>query len=200
MKFPDEIFTGVTPPGIVMYPWVFEKNPEEDDQGKTWFGLMLRFEKSLVDAGGEFADEWRDMRREFMRCAKSAWPEGLPDELASPIRDGDKFDKANNKKKKEELFGHYYINFKTQNQPEVVKLPSLSVITSKSDFYPGCVARASFTAFPYDNKGNEGIGVRLTNVAKVADGERIGGKPAAKEQFAKFGKGAPSQNDSDDLL
>lgn len=212
MVWPKEIISFVSPPGVVMYPWVFGRNPEVSDSGKYHFGIMLRFEKSLVDAGGKYHDEWRAMRKEFMRCAKIAWPGGLPSDMGSPVRDGDIINKANNKKNKPELHGHYYINFKSPGadavsdmtgQPEVVDAKrGLGPITSRQDFYPGCIAAVSGTVFPYENKGNEGVGVRLTNVVKLDDGERIGGRPTGKDQFAKFGSGAPSGNasDADDLL
>jgi hypothetical protein len=211
MIWPKEIIAFTSPPGVVMYPHVFERNPEVDDSGKYAFGVMLRFKKETVDAGGEFHEEWKAMRREFMRCAKIAWPGGLPEEMGSPVRDGDKFDKANNKKKKDELRGHYYINFKSpgnedqkslESQPTIVDANrGLAEITSRREFYPGCVAAVSGTVFPYDNKGNEGVGVRLTNICKIDDGDRIGGRPDAKEQFAKFGKGTRrNDSDADDLL
>lgn len=214
MTFPKDIFAFTTPPGTVMYPHVFERNPEADDSGKFAYGVMLRFKKEDVDEGGPYHDEWITMRRQFMSCAKASWPGGVPKiDFGSPIRDGDKFDKKNNKKEKEELTGHYYINFKspgaedvkdTSHQPTIVDANNgLGEIRSRKDFYPGCEAAVSGTCFPYDTKGNEGIGVRLTNICKTNDGERIGGRPDAKEQFAKFGKAsAPSRNDSDadDLL
>lgn len=202
----------MTPPGIVMYPWVFEVNPEEDDQGNKWFGMMLKFPKDGSHMprgyGGDFDTELRDMRRQFMAAAKQGWPEGndidnpgkFTPEFGSPLRDGDKFNKANNNKRNEELFGCFYINLKSKNQPGLVwaKSGGLVDIISREDFYPGCIAVGSGVTFPYENKGNQGVGCRLTNVCKIADGERIGGKPAAKSQFAKFGNGAPTRNDSDD--
>lgn len=205
-----EIIEIMTPPGIVMYPWVFEKNPEPDDQGVNWFGIVLKFPKDFDEYPrnyeGDPEAELKEMRRQFMKAAKQGWPNGndpdggFTDDFGSPLRDGDKFDKANNKKRNEELMGHWYMSLKTKNQPGVVwaKKGALVDILSKEDFYPGCWAVGSGLTFPYENKGNEGVSTRLTNVCKIADGERIGGKPAAKEQFKKFGKGAPSRNDADD--
>jgi hypothetical protein len=200
----------ITPVGTAMFPWIFEKNPEADEQGKTWFGITLRFPKDEMEGDEDFIA----MRRQFMRAAKEGWPKGNdPDnpgkfdsEFGSPLRDGDKFDKANNKKRREELFGHWYISFKSKDRPGfcgVNKSGELVDLISKEDAYPGMGCAVSGVAFPYDNKGNQGVGVRLTNICKLKDGERIGGKPAAKEQFAKFGKSSgPSRNDSDtdDLL
>lgn len=211
MVFPKEIIAFTSPPGVVMYPHVFDRNPEQDDQGKYAYGIMLRFPKDQVGPGGEYEEEFKAMRREFMRCAKLSWPNGLPDEMGSPVRDGDKFDRANNKKRKEELLGHYYMNIKSPGSEDVkddTHRPSivdanraLSDITSRKDFYPGCIAAVSGTVFPYSNKGNEGVGVRLTNICKIDDGTRTGGRPDAKEQFAKFGKGTRrNDSDADDLL
>lgn len=209
-------------PGVAMYPWIFEVNPEEDDQGKKWYGITMRFPKDEVDAGGKHADDWKEMRRQFMKAAKQGWPNGndpdggFTDEFASPIRDGDKFNKANNSKRKEELFGHYYISFKSKDRPGFVKVArkgdkklvngdlkpavegEIIDIYSKEESYPGMICIVSGVTFPYSNKGNEGVGVRLTNIFKAGEGERIGGKPSGSEQFAKFGKNAPTRNEADD--
>lgn len=206
----------MSPEGIVMYPWIFEKNPEPDDSGKTWYGCVLKFPKDTVNA-----DELKGMRRQFMKAARQGYPDGndggggFTVDFGSPMRDGDKFDKANNKKRNEELFGHWYVSFKTKNQPGCVTValggesiitdgrPRQAVagelidVTTKDDFYPGCTAVVSGVAFPYENKGNEGVGVRMTNVFKSGEGYRIGGKPSAKTQFAHLTKGAPGRNDTD---
>lgn len=209
----------MTPQGIAMFPWIFEKNPEPDDQGNTWYGVTIRFPKDGVDQ-----DELKTMRRQFMKAAKEGWPEGndpdspgkFTEDFGSPLRDGDKFDKANNKKRREELFGCWYLSLKSKDRPGFVKVAvagdkkvesgvlkaatpgEIIDILDKEDCYSGMIVVASGVTFPYENKGNEGVGVRLTNVFKVREGERFGGKPAAKEQFAKFGSGAPSKNDADD--
>lgn len=203
-----EIIPFMTPPGIAMYPWVFEPNPEPDDQGVIWYQIMLKFPKKDVDEGGKHADDFKDMRRAFMAAAKQGIELGVydfrsmddkPAEFGSPLRDGDKFNKANNKKRNEELFGHWFMNIKSKEPPEVVDAENaLKIITSRRDFYPGASAVVSGVTGPYNTKGNEGVYTRLTNVCKIADGDRIGGKPAAKGQFEKYAKNAPKRNASDD--
>lgn len=212
-----EMIAGVTCPGITMYPWVFEPNKEPDDQGNYWYQIMLKFPKDKVEDGGEFEEDFNEMRRNFAKAAKEGIRTGMysftsmsdrPDDFGNPIRDGDKFDRQNNKKRKEELRGHYYVNFKSKAEsdpPEVTDAQNgLTTITSRKDFYPGCWAVVSYICGPYENKGNEGVYTRLTNVCKIKDDKRIGGKPAAKEQFSKYGKNAPKRNradeDEDDLM
>src|SRR5688572_18419096 len=118
----------MSPEGIAMYTWVWEgpvgsaggvgPNPEADDQGIHWYGLLLRFPKDKVNE-----DELKAMRRQFMVAAREGWPKGtnndgtFDSDFASPLRDGDKFDKANNKRQNEELFGCWYMSFKSKTAP-----------------------------------------------------------------------------------
>lgn len=200
----DPIVEFITPEGITAYPWIFEKNPEADDQGVNWYGLMLKFPKEEYQHGKVLLpavdqDELNEMRRQFMVAARQGWPkpEALPEDFGSPLRDGDKFDRANNRKKNSELEGFWYMSLKTKNQPGCVEAPALTDILTRDGFYSGCIARGSGIAFAYENKGNTGVSTRLTNVCKMKEGVRIGGAPAAKDQFKQFGRGGPTANDTD---
>lgn len=61
--------------------------------------------------------------------------------------------------------------------------PDVKPIIDPSEFYAGCYARATVTAFAYDVKGNVGIALGLRNVQKVRDGEPLGGKNSPENDF-----------------
>lgn len=56
-------------------------------------------------------------------------------------------------------------------------------ITNSDDFYPGCYARASVSAYAYDQGGGKGVALGLQNLLKVADGERLDSRTDANEDF-----------------
>ncbi len=52
----------------------------------------------------------------------------------------------------------------------------------EADLYAGCWARASVTAFAYDNKG-KGVAFGLHNIQKLGEGVSFSGRIAADEDF-----------------
>ena len=92
-----------------------------------------------------------------------------PRKLDLPLYDGD--DQAD---KYPEYAGMVYLNCKTKNPPGIVDRDRNDIIDS-GELYSGCYGRVSLYFFPYDNAGKKGVGVRLNNVQKLSDGERLGG-------------------------
>ena len=75
-------------------------------------------------------------------------------------------------------------------------------ITEPLEFYAGCYAMATVRAFYYKNTGNEGVAFGLSNIMKTRDGENIGGRASAEDEFkAIVGSGAaPSSAGLNDLF
>jgi hypothetical protein len=92
----------------------------------------------------------------------------------------------------EELYGQYYITAKSKSRPGIIDARKSDISTL--DVYSGCTGRVSIILGGYNNKGKKGVWIRLQNVQKASDGERIGGKPAARKQFDEL------ESDDDDLL
>lgn len=111
------------------------------------------------------------------------------------LRDGDS--PEHNTMKREYLFGGVYLNFKTKAIPTrhsdgrvtYTGAPGLIGPYNEdllpTDMYAGCKARVSGIMFGTDYSGRNFISVRLNNIQKAEDGERMGGggKPDAKKQF-----------------
>jgi hypothetical protein len=102
--------------------------------------------------------------------------EGAFKELKNPFRDG---------AEKAELDGYagmVFVAATTKMQPGLVG-PDLQRIISEQDFFSGCYARATVTAYGYDKSGNRGAAFGLQNVQKLRDGEAFSGRTAAENDF-----------------
>lgn len=98
-----------------------------------------------------------------------------------PLRDGDA-ELEEGKKEGAEYEGHYFINVSSKNKPQVVD-SQVQPILDATEVYSGCYGRVSINFYPYDTAGNRGIGAGLNNVQKLADGESLGGRTRAEDDF-----------------
>lgn len=106
----------------------------------------------------------------------SKWGGKVPKALKTPLRDGDEEREA------PEYKNHYFINANSNQAPGVVDV-SLNKIIDPAEVYSGCYAHVSVSFYPFSVGGNNGVGCGLNNVQKIADGERLAGKPAAEADF-----------------
>ena len=95
-----------------------------------------------------------------------------------PLRDGD-LDKNSNL----EFKNHYFINATSKFKPGIVDL-NLNEITDPNEVYSGCYGRVSISFYDFNAKGHKGIGCCLLNIQKLCDGERLGFKNNAAEDFS----------------
>ena len=54
----------------------------------------------------------------------------------------------------------------------------------RSEVYSGVYGRASINFYAFNSNGNKGIACGLNNLQKIRDGEPLGGKPRAEDDFA----------------
>jgi hypothetical protein len=112
----------------------------------------------------------------------SKWNGARPAKINLSIHDGDGA-RPNGEAFGPECKGHWVFTASSKLAPEIVQYPSLERILSESEIYSGMYALVSLNFFPYAASGNKGIGVGLNNVAKVADGEPLGGRTTAANDF-----------------
>lgn len=96
--------------------------------------------------------------------------------LRMPIKDGDEREEA-------EYKGCYIVSpwSKEQYPPKVVDI-NLNPIIDQTEIYGGVVCRVSINFYPYDFKGQKGIGCGFdAGVQKMADGEPFGGGHTSAE-------------------
>ena len=97
-----------------------------------------------------------------------------------PLRDGDT-DKPDDPAYK----NSYFLNVNSKTKPGVVD-KEVNPILDPTEVYSGCYGRASIVAFPYSVNGSTGISFALHNIQKLEDGEPLGGKARAQDDFSAF--------------
>ena len=102
----------------------------------------------------------------------------IPSNLKLPLRDGD------DERGDDPAFENcYFINANSNRKPSIVD-KDLNPIMEKEEFYSGCYGRASINFYAFNSNGNKGIACGLNKLQKIRDGEPLGGKPRAEDDFA----------------
>lgn len=181
-----------TPNFRASYPQVF-KPKKNDLNGKDEYSVVALFPKgadlNALKAAAEAAvvEKWgKD---------KSKWPQ----RLKSPFRD--QGEKAKNVDGKMVLPAGYeegavFLTLKSTQRPGVVD-QNVQNILDESQFYAGCWARATVRAYAYDQKGNQGVAFGLQNIQKVRDGDPLGGRTRAEDDFSPVDSGAAEAGTGD---
>ena len=106
--------------------------------------------------------------------------------LKTPMRDGDleRPDDA-------AYADSYFINANSASAPGIVD-EDCQPILERSEVYSGVYGRVSINFYAFNSNGNKGIACGLNNLQKIADGEPLGGKSRAEDDFAT--------DDDDDFL
>lgn len=89
--------------------------------------------------------------------------------------------------------GCYFINANSTSKPGIVDADCQPIIDT-SELYSGIYGRASINFYAFNTNGNKGIACGLNNLQKLRDGEPLGGKSRAEDDFADF------DDDDDDFL
>ena len=97
--------------------------------------------------------------------------------LKTPLRDGD-IERPDD----EAYAGHWFLNANSNTAPGVVDA-SREPIYDTSEIYSGVYARVSLAFYAFNSNGNRGIACGLQNIQKVRDGESLGGKAKAEDDF-----------------
>ena len=97
--------------------------------------------------------------------------------LKLPLRDGD-VDRPDD----EAYTNCYFVNANSSSAPEIVD-KSLNPVLNRSEVYSGVYARVSINFYAFNSNGNRGIACGLGNIQKVRDGEPLGGKTSASDDF-----------------
>lgn len=78
--------------------------------------------------------------------------------------------------------GHYFINANSTTAPQIVDR-AVKPILDRGEVYSGCYARVSLNFYAFNSNGNKGIACGLGNIQKIRDGESLGGKTSAADDF-----------------
>ena len=96
--------------------------------------------------------------------------------LKLPLRDGDI------EREDEAYKGHYFINANSTTAPQIVD-NNVQPILDRSEVYSGCYGRVSLNFYAFNSNGNKGIACGLGNIQKLSDGEPLGGRSSASDDF-----------------
>lgn len=110
----------------------------------------------------------------------SKWNGKIPSNLKIPLRDGD-LERPND----EAYRGCYFLGANNKRKPEVVD-KKVEPILDEKEVYSGCYGRISVTFYGYNTDGNMGIGASLGNIQKIKDGEILGERVSAKDEFGEI--------------
>lgn len=168
------------------YVHVFEPYSNQEDQEARYSCTILipKSDKKTLKAIEEAIAAAKE-------AGKTRVFEGrIPASLKTTLHDGDE---EADLERNPEYAGHMYMAISAKQKPGVVDL-DLQPILDQSEVYSGCYARVSMGAFAYNTKGNKGISFGLNHVQKVADGDFLGGRTRAEDDFGT------ATLDEDDLI
>lgn len=101
----------------------------------------------------------------------------IPANLKLPLRDGD-IDRPDD----EAYANSYFINCNSKQKPQVVD-QQVQPILDQAEVYSGCYGRVSVTFYGFNSNGNRGVAAGLGNIQKLKDGEPLGGRVRAEDEF-----------------
>ncbi len=102
----------------------------------------------------------------------------IPPVLKLPLRDGD-----TERPDDENYAGKMFVNANCKTKPGLIEKNGMEIIDT-TEFYSGCYGKASVTFYAFNSNGNKGIACGLNNIMKTRDGEPLGGRSKATDDFA----------------
>ena len=118
----------------------------------------------------------------------------VPANLKLPLRDGD------TEREDDEVYaGKYFINANAKTKPGIVDKGGNPIIDT-TEFYSGCYGHASVTFYAFNTSGNKGIACGLNNLMKTRDGEMLGGRASAEDDFADLIDSDFGSDDDEDIF
>lgn len=175
----------VTEPVRLSYVHVFEKWANDDTQEPKYSCTLLIDKKDQRTL--------RALERARQAAIKAKWGDKPPKGLKSTLHDGDNEEKVDHEKNPE-CAGHMMMAVSSQTQPGIVDR-HLQPIIDSTEVYSGCYARVSINAFAFDHpQGGKGVSFGLNHIMKWADGDYLGGRSRAEDDFADIAEEAGSED------
>ncbi|QHQ61467.1 DUF2815 family protein [Anaerocolumna sedimenticola] len=98
--------------------------------------------------------------------------------IKTPLRDGD------TERPDDPAYANsYFINANSSTAPGIVDADRQPIL-DRSEVYSGVYGRVSINFYAFNSNGNRGIACGLNNLQKIRDGEPLGGKSRAEDDFA----------------
>ena len=98
--------------------------------------------------------------------------------IKKPLRDGD------TEREGDPAYANsYFVNANSPNPPGIIGPDKMDILNHR-EVYSGCYGKASITFYAYNANGSRGIACALNNLMKTRDGEPLGSKATAEDDFA----------------
>ena len=184
-KIDKEKVQTITPTFRVSYPALFKP---QGDEGKEKYSVTMLFPKDTDIS--KIKKIIKNAKIAEFGADESEWPK-----LRSPIRDGDHEDFAD----KEGYEGMWVIRASSipESKPGLVDKDG-EHITSPSEFYPGCFARAQIFAKCYEYMGKRGVQIILDHVQKMKDGKAFSSKKPVEQVFGPVNSGDEDESEQEE--
>ncbi|MBC2149520.1 DUF2815 family protein [Listeria booriae] len=101
----------------------------------------------------------------------------IPANLKTTLRDGDE-----EYPDQPEFEGMMFMSVSSKTKPQIIDR-NKDAITDSQEVYSGCYGRVSLNFYAYNTAGNKGISAGLNNVQKLTDGDFLGGRSNAEDDF-----------------
>lgn len=170
------------------YAHLFEPWSGKEDQEKKYSVTLL-----IPKSDKETYRKLRAAEAAAAEAGKAKFGGKVPKVLKSVIHDGDtEADLDDNP----EYAGHWYMSVSSKTKPGLVDR-ALNPILDSEELYSGAYARVSINAFAYSVSGNKGVSFGLNHVQKLRDGDFLGGRSRAEDDFDELDD---EDLDDDDLV
>ena len=161
--------------GIVRLSYANVWEPKSVNGGKEKYSVSIIIPKEDTKA----LDEIKKAIDAAIEEGKGKFGGKIPNKasLKIPLRDGD-IDRPDDEAYK----NSYFINANSITPPQVVD-KNVKPILEHSEIYSGAYARVSINFYAFNSNGNKGIACGLGNIQKIRDGEPLGGRVSAEDEF-----------------
>lgn len=164
----------MTPKFRVAFASVFNARSQENEDGtesKPKYSLVMIFDED---------EDLAKMTKLAKQAAKDKWGDKIPRSArVNPFRDGGEKEDEGIEGFEE---GMQFATASTFFRPGIVDKDREAII-DQDEFYSGCYARATVTAYAYEVKGNKGCSFGLMNIQKLKDGDQLSGRTSAEDDF-----------------
>ena len=99
-----------------------------------------------------------------------------------PLRDGD------TERDDEAYANSYFVNANSTTPPQIVD-QNVQPILDRGEVYSGVYARVSINFYAFNTNGNKGVACGLGNIQKVRDGQPLGNRSSASDDFTAIDDG-----------
>ena len=172
--------TKVIVPGRLSYANVWEPHSINGSEPKYSVSVIIpKSDKATIQKIQQAVEQAKQE-------AVSKFGGKIPANLKLPLRDGD-IDRPDD----EGYANSYFINCNSKQKPQVVD-QQVQPILDQAEVYSGCYGRVSVTFYGFNSNGNRGVAAGLGNIQKLKDGEPLGGRVRAEDEFGTV--------DDDDFL